>query len=214
LIRRVEGVSAHAIGTPLITNSDGTKFGKSEGNAVWLDETLTSPYAFYQFWLNTDDADVIARLKIFTFLSRAEIERLEQAVADEPFRREAQRTLAFEVTQLVHGADATKAAIDASAALFGNGDLEQLDVRTLESALRELPTASAAPSATVAQLLVDTALTASLSEARRAIAQGGVYVNNRKVDSDQSPISDHLIAGRLAVLRRGKKTLAGVFLAE
>jgi len=214
LIRRVEGVSAHAIGTPLITNSDGTKFGKSEGNAVWLDEKFTSPYAFYQFWLNTDDGDVIARLKIFTFLSRAEIERLEHAVADEPFRREAQRRLALEVTTLVHGADAANAAILASGALFGNGDLEQLDVPTLESALRELPTATAAPTATIAQLLVETSLTASLSDARRAVAQGGVYVNNRKIDDEQSPISGHLIAGRLAVLRRGKKTLAGVFVAE
>ncbi|MFC4243148.1 tyrosine--tRNA ligase [Gryllotalpicola reticulitermitis] len=214
LIRRVEGAAAHAIGTPLITNTDGTKFGKSEGNAIWLDEKLTSPYAFYQFWLNTDDGDVIPRLKIFTFLSRAEIERLEQAVADEPFRREAQRTLALEVTSLVHGADAANAAILASGALFGNGDLEELDLPTLESALRELPTATAAPTATVAQLLVETSLTASLSDARRAVAQGGVYVNNRKIDNDQSPIAAHLIGGRMAVLRRGKKTLAGVFLAE
>jgi tyrosyl-tRNA synthetase len=210
LIRRVEGVAAHAIGTPLITNSDGTKFGKSEGNAIWLDENLTSPYAFYQFWLNTEDADVIERLKIFTFLSRAEIERLEQAVADAPFRREAQRALALEVTTLVHGPDAANAAILASQALFGNGDLGALDLATLEAALRELPTAAAQPSSLVAQLLVDTGLTASLSESRRAIAQGGVYVNNVKIDDDQATIGARLIAGRLAVLRRGKKTLAGV----
>ncbi|GAA4183290.1 tyrosine--tRNA ligase [Gryllotalpicola kribbensis] len=210
LIRRVEGVAAHAIGTPLITNSDGTKFGKSEGNAIWLDENLTSPYAFYQFWLNTEDADVIERLKIFTFLSRAEIERLEQAVADAPFRREAQRALALEVTTLVHGPDAANAAILASQALFGNGDLGALDLATLEAALRELPTAAAQPSSLVAQLLVDTGLTTSLSESRRAIAQGGVYVNNVKIDDDQATIGARLIAGRLAVLRRGKKTLAGV----
>jgi len=210
LIRRVEGVAAHAIGTPLITNSDGTKFGKSEGNAIWLDENLTSPYAFYQFWLNTEDADVIDRLKIFTFLSRAEIERLEQAVADAPFRREAQRALALEVTTLVHGPDAANAAILASQALFGNGDLGALDLATLEAALRELPTAAAQPSSLVAQLLVDTGLTTSLSESRRAIAQGGVYVNNVKIDDDQATIGARLIAGRLAVLRRGKKTLAGV----
>ncbi|GAA4164192.1 tyrosine--tRNA ligase [Gryllotalpicola daejeonensis] len=214
LIRRVEGVSAHAIGTPLITNSDGTKFGKSEGNAVWLDESLTSPYAFYQFWLNTDDADVIARLKIFTFLDRAEIERLEQAVANEPFRREAQRALALEVTTLVHGADAANAAILASQALFGNGDLGALDSATLEAALRELPSADAQPTSSVAQLLVDAGLTGSLSESRRAIAQGGVYVNNLKIDDDQATIGAHLIDGRLAVLRRGKKTLAGVFAAN
>jgi len=211
LIRRVEGVSAHAIGTPIITDADGKKFGKSEGNAVWLDAELTSPYAFYQFWLNQDDAIVITLLKIFTFLGRAEIERLEKAVADEPFRREAQRTLALEVTTLVHGADAANAAILASQALFGNGDLEQLDLPTLESALRELPIVSAVDDASIAQLLVDAGLTASLSESRRAIAQGGVYVNNRKIDDDQAVISGLLIAGRVAVLRRGKKTLAGVF---
>ncbi|MGN6125532.1 MAG: tyrosine--tRNA ligase, partial [Humibacter sp.] len=118
LIHRVEGVSVHAIGTPLVVNSDGTKFGKSEGNAVWLDPALTSPYAFYQFWLNALDDDVVERLKIFTFLPRAEIERLEQAVADEPYKREAQRTLAREVTTLVHGAEATNAVIAATEALF------------------------------------------------------------------------------------------------
>ncbi|MEB0276478.1 tyrosine--tRNA ligase, partial [Cryobacterium sp. 5B3] len=121
LIRKAEGASVHAIGTPLITNSDGTKFGKSEGNAIWLDPTLTSPYAFYQFWLNTDDADVILRLKIFTFLTRAEIEDLEQSVATEPFKRLAQRTLAVSVTSLVHGRAATDAAIHAAQALFGQG---------------------------------------------------------------------------------------------
>ncbi len=210
LIHRVEGVSAHAIGTPLITNSDGTKFGKSEGNAVWLDASLTSPYAFYQFWLNTDDADVVARLKIFTFLTRAEIERLEAAVSAAPFRREAQRVLAYEVTALVHGVAATEAAIAASHALFGNGDLAALDAETLESALRELPTASAGADSAVAQLLVDTGLTTSLSESRRAIQQGGVYVNNAKIEDESATIGSHLIGGRLAVLRRGKRTLAGV----
>lgn len=211
LIRRVEHVAAHAIGTPLITNSDGTKFGKSEGNAIWLDPTLTSPYAIYQFWLNTDDADVIARLKVFTFLTRAEIERLEQAVADEPYKREAQRRLAYEVTSLVHGVGATDAAIAASQALFGQGELEALDADTLEAALRELPNTTTAPTATVAQSLVDTGLTASLSEARRAIAQGGVYLNNVKIDDGEVSLADSLLAGRMAVLRRGKKTLAGLF---
>ncbi|GAA4181351.1 tyrosine--tRNA ligase [Gryllotalpicola koreensis] len=214
LIRRVEGVSAHAIGTPIIEDADGKKFGKSEGNAVWLDEKRTSPYAFYQFWLNQDDSLVVALLKIFTFLTRAEIERLEQAVADAPFRREAQRTLALEVTTLVHGADAANAAVLASQALFGNGDLEQLDTATLEAALRELPSVSASPADSVAQLLVETGLTNSLSDSRRAISQGGVYVNNQKIDDDQATIGDRLIAGRLAVLRRGKKTLAGVFAEE
>ncbi|MGN6206818.1 tyrosine--tRNA ligase [Humibacter sp.] len=211
LIHRVEGVSVHAIGTPLVTNSDGTKFGKSEGNAVWLDPTMTSPYAFYQFWLNTLDADVIDRLKVFTFLTRDEIERLEQVVADEPYKREAQRTLAKEVTTLVHGAAATEAVISAAEALFGNGDLEATDAATLEAALRELPNTTTAPHAPIAQLLVDTGLTSSLSEARRAIAQGGVYVNNTKVDDAAATVATSVLPSGVAVLRRGKKTLAGVF---
>jgi tyrosyl-tRNA synthetase len=211
LIHRAEGEGVHAIGTPLITNSDGTKFGKSEGNAIWLDPALTSPYAFYQFWVNTDDKDVIDRLKIFTFLPRTEIDRLEQAVAAEPFKREAQRTLAWEVTSLVHGEGATDAAIRAAQALFGQGDLADLDQATLEAALRELPNTTTAPHAPVAQLLVDTALTSSLSEARRAIAQGGVYLNNVKVASDADTIEGSVLPGGFAVLRRGKKTLAGVF---
>lgn len=213
LIHKAEGGSAHAIGTPLITNSDGTKFGKSEGNAVWLDPALTSPYAFYQFWLNTDDSDVIERLKIFTFLPRVEIDRLTDAVATEPFRREAQRTLAFEVSTLVHGLAATESAIAAAGALFGQGDLSELDEATLEAALRELPGATATRDDLVVQLLVDSGLTSSLSEARRAIEQGGVYLNNEKLDDVALTLGDRLIAGRFAVLRRGKKTLAGVFVS-
>jgi len=210
LIHKAEGASAHAIGTPLITNSDGTKFGKSEGNAVWLDAALTSPYAFYQFWLNTDDADVISRLKVFTFLSRAEIEALEAQVAAEPFRREAQRVLARDVTSLVHGDSATDAVIAASEALFGQGDLGSLDAETLRSALAELPTATSTGSESVAQLLVDAGLTASLGESRRAIEQGGVYLNNVRVDDAAATLAGSTLAGGLAVLRRGKKTLAGV----
>jgi tyrosyl-tRNA synthetase len=210
LIHKAEGVSVHAIGTPLIANSDGTKFGKSEGNAVWLDAELTSPYAFSQFWLNTDDADVIARLKVFTFLSRAEIERLEEAVASEPFKREAQRTLAREVTTLVHGAAATEAAFAAAEALFGNGDLGALDEVTLRAAITELPSATVASGATVAQLLVDAGLTSSLSESRRAIEQGGVYLNNVRVEAIDATADAAWLPGGLAVLRRGKKTLAGL----
>ncbi|KQR43590.1 tyrosine--tRNA ligase [Frigoribacterium sp. Leaf164] len=210
LIRRSEGVAVHAIGTPLITNTDGTKFGKSEGNAVWLDAELTSPYAMYQFWLNTDDGDVVSRLRVFTFLDRAEIERLEQAVATEPFRREAQRTLAWEVTRLVHGEAATQAAIDAAAALFGQGDLHALDESTLASAIAELPTAEVAADATVAQALVDTGLVTSLGAARRAATEGGVYVNNARVADADALVGESLLPGRVAVLRRGKKTLAGV----
>jgi tyrosyl-tRNA synthetase len=211
LIKRSEGVTVHAIGTPLITNSDGRKFGKSEGNAIWLDQARTSPYAMYQFWLNTDDADVIDRLKVFTFLDRAEILRLEGVVADEPFRREAQRRLAYEATSLVHGTAATDAAIAAAQALFGQGDLAELDEPTLEAALRELPNTTTKPDSPIAQLLVDTGLTSSLSEARRAIAQGGVYLNNAKVTDDASTVEGLALPSGMAVLRRGKKTLAGIF---
>jgi tyrosyl-tRNA synthetase len=210
LIHKAEGGTAHAIGTPLITNSDGTKFGKSEGNAIWLDPALTSPYAFYQFWLNTDDADVISRLKVFTFLSRAQIEELEAQVAAEPFRREAQRVLARDVTSLVHGEEATDAVIAASEALFGQGDLGILDADTLRAALAELPTATSTGAESVAQLLVDAGLTSSLGESRRAIEQGGVYLNNVRVDDAAATLGESTLAGGLAVLRRGKKTLAGV----
>ncbi|NNC13399.1 tyrosine--tRNA ligase [Planctomonas sp. JC2975] len=211
LIHRVEGVSVHAFGTPLLTRADGTKFSKSEGTAIWIDPDQTSPYAFYQFWLNAEDSEVIDRLRVFTFLPRAEIDRLERAVAEEPYKREAQRTLAREVTTLVHGRDATDAVIAAAEALFGNGDLAATDAGTLEAALRELPNTTTAPDAPVAQLLVDTALTTSLSEARRAISQGGVYVNNEKVTDPAATISGSVLPSGIAVLRRGKKTLAGVF---
>ncbi|GAA3665945.1 tyrosine--tRNA ligase [Microbacterium marinilacus] len=212
LIHRVEGTSVHAIGTPLITNSDGTKFGKSEGNAIWIDGELTSPYAFYQFWLNTDDADVVERLKVFTFLSRAEIEGYERLVADEPFRRAAQKRLALEVTTTVHGQDATAAAVAASEALFGRGDLAALDARTLASALRELPHAELASGTPVVQALVDTGLVSSASEARRAIAQGGVSIDGEKVGSDEATVEGSLPGG-VSVLRRGKKALAGLFVS-
>jgi tyrosyl-tRNA synthetase len=211
LIRKVEGQSAHAIGTPLITNSDGTKFGKSEGNAVWLDAEMCSPYRFYQFWLNQSDADVIDRLKVFTFMSRAEIEKYERLVAEEPFRRAAQKRLALEVTTLVHGSAAVDAAILASEALFGQGDLSALDADTLSAALDELPTALGGAGSSIAQLLVDAGLVASLGEARRAIKQGGVYVNNVQVAAEDAVIeADQLLHGSFVVLRRGKKALAGV----
>jgi tyrosyl-tRNA synthetase len=212
LIHKAEGTSAHAIGTPLITNSDGTKFGKSEGNAIWLDASMTSSYAFYQFWLNTDDADVIDRIKVFTFLSRKEIEALAEQVATEPFKRAAQRTLAFEVTSLVHGVQATNAAIAASGALFGNGDIAELDEITLEAALRELPHTTTLKTSLVSQALVDTGLSPSLGAARRSIAEGGVYVNNTKVASEDETVEPHVLASGMAVLRRGKKTLAGLFI--
>lgn len=212
LIHRVEGVSVHAIGTPLITNSDGTKFGKSEGNAIWLDAAMCSPYRMYQFWLNTDDADVIARLKTFTFLTRAQIEEYERLVADEPFRRAAQKRLALEVTTFVHGAEATTAVVAASDALFGQGDLTTLDAGTLRTALDELPHAEVVAGVSVVQALVDTGLVASLSEGRRAIAQGGVSLDGVKVDSEDAVVTGSL-PGAVSVLRRGKKTLAGLFVS-
>ena len=210
LIHRVEGVSVHAIGTPLITNSDGTKFGKSEGNAIWIDADLTSPYAFYQFWLNTLDADVVERLKVFTFLSRAEIEDYARLVEAEPFRRAAQKRHAEEVVTTVHRVAATQAALAASEALFGQGDLTSLDAATLRSALDELPHADVAAGTPVVQALVDTGLVASLSEARRAIAQGGVSLDGVRVDDDEATVAGSLPGG-VSVLRRGKKTLAGLF---
>jgi tyrosyl-tRNA synthetase len=210
LIHKADGHTVHAIGTPLITNSDGTKFGKSEGNAIWLDAAMCSPYAFYQFWVNSADADVINLLKVFTFLTRAEIEALEAAVRDEPFKREAQRRLALEVTTLVHGEAATAGAIAASAALFGDGDLAALDAPTLAAVIEELPTTDVTGETPVAQALVDTGLNASLSEARRAIQQGGVYLNNAKVADEGATIGRAGLAGGIAVLRRGKRTLAGL----
>ena len=211
LIHRVEGASVHAIGTPLIANSDGTKFGKSEGNAIWLDAAMCSPYRFYQFWLNTDDADVVSRLKVFTFLGRERITELAGLVEREPFRREAQRVLAHEVTTLVHGADATAAVVAASQALFGQGDLTALDPDTLEAALRELPNTTTSPDASIAQLLADTGLVSSQSEGRRAIVQGGVSLDNVRIDDETATLEGRVPRGGMAVLRRGKKTLAGVF---
>lgn len=209
LIHRVEGVSVHAIGTPLITNSDGTKFGKSEGNAVWLDAEMCSPYRMYQFWLNTDDADVIDRLKVFTFLTREEIDRYADQVQAEPFRRAAQKRLALEVTALVHGLAAAEAVVAASDALFGQGDLTALDAATLRAAIDELPHAEIEPEMTVARALVATGLVSSLSEARRAVAQGGVSLDGERVADESATIRAGLPGG-VSIIRRGKKTLAGL----
>lgn len=209
LIHRVEGASVHAIGTPLITNSDGTKFGKSEGNAIWLDAEMCSPYRMYQFWLSTADADVIDRLKVFTFLTRAEIEEYATLVESEPFRRAAQKRLALEVCTTVHGVEATAAVIAASEALFGQGDLGELDAATLRTALDELPNATLPAGSSVVEALVATGLVASASEARRAISQGGVTLDGAKV-SDPDAVVRGTLPGGVSVLRRGKKTLAGV----
>lgn len=211
LIRKAEGVHAHAIGTPLITDAEGRKFGKSEGNAVWLDANLTTPYAMYQFWLNQDDAIVVQLLKSFTFLPKARIDELEVATTDAPFRREAQRVLALEATAFIHGTEATQQAIDASQALFGSGDLSVLDQHTLAAAVGSLDKqATATPDAPVLQLLQETGLVDSLSDGRRAISQGGVSVNNQRIDDPAATLEGRLLHGRFAVLRRGKKTLAGI----
>ena len=210
LIRKAEAKSVHIMATPLITSSDGKKFGKSEGNAIWLDEELTSPYAFYQYWLNVTDEDLEDRLKVFTFLSKAQVEEVVAEHKAAPHLRGGQKRLALEITTLVHSAEAAQGAIDASAALFGQGDLEALDIATLHSALGELPNTTASIGTPITQLLIDTGLVESISAGRRAIKEGGVYVNNQKIDDEMAVLSQ-LLHSKYAVLRRGKKTLAGVF---
>ncbi|MDX3093904.1 tyrosine--tRNA ligase [Streptomyces sp. ME01-24h] len=214
LIGRVEGASVHALATPLITKADGTKFGKTESGTVWLDPEMTTPYAFYQFWLNADDRDVSTFLRIFSFRSQEEIEELERLTAERPQARAAQRALAEELTTLVHGAEQCAAVIAASKALFGQGDLTGLDERTLAAALGELPHARVAELAPVADLFAEVGLVASKSAARRTIKEGGAYVNNVKTgDEDATPEPSDLLHGRWLVLRRGKKSLAAVEVA-
>lgn len=214
LIRKVEGEHVHALGTPLITNADGTKFGKSEGNAIWLDEELCSPYTFYQFWLNTADADVVERLKIFTFLTREQIEEFAQAVQERPFAREAQKRLAYEVTSLVHGIDATEQVIAASQALFGGGDLSAVDAATVQAVASELNPVQVAAGVGIVDLLVATELSGTKSEARRTIGEGGAYVNNVKItDPDAVFGASEALHGTTLLVRRGKKKLAAATLA-
>lgn len=210
LVRKADGATVHALTTPLITKSDGTKFGKTETGTVWLDREMTTPYAFYQFWVNADDADVVGYLKVFSFRSRAEIEELERAVAERPAAREAQRALAYEVTALVHGAGEADAVEAASLALFGRGELRDLDASTLAAAVAELPTARVdAGNLSVVDLMAASGLVASKAAARRAIADGGAYVNNVKVLSEDAVLDrTELLHGRWALLRRGKRTLA------
>ncbi len=212
LIRRADGGHAHAFATPLITKADGTKYGKTEGGALWLDPQMLSPYAFYQFWLNIEDSQVVEMLKTFTFFSREEIEEFGRQTEEKPFLRAGQKALAEHVTSLVHGAEETAHVQAAAAALFGGGDLFALSVDTLGAALRE------AGSATVSgeippyvDLMVDAGLAKGRGEARRTIAEGGAYLNNVRVeDADLVPTSADLVGGAWLVLRRGKKTFAGV----
>ncbi|MFG3660626.1 tyrosine--tRNA ligase [Streptomyces sp. NPDC047706] len=215
LIHRLEPhANVHALATPLMTKADGTKFGKTEGGAVWLDPEMTTPYAFYQFWLNVDDRDITTYLRILSFKSRAELEELEQQTQVRPQARAAQRALAEELTTLVHGADQTAAVIAASKALFGQGELADLDERTLEAALSELPYVQVAEPAPVVDLFAVVGLVPSKSAARRTVKEGGAYVNNTKVDSEDAVVAkEDLLHGRWLVLRRGKKNLAAVEVA-
>ncbi|MCX4551909.1 tyrosine--tRNA ligase [Streptomyces sp. NBC_01387] len=212
LIHRLEpDASVHALGTPLMVKADGTKFGKSESGAVWLDAEMTTPYAFYQFWLNVDDRDVSTYNRILSFKSRAELEELEQLTEERPQARAAQRSLAEELTTLVHGAEQCAAVVAASKALFGQGDLAGLDERTLGAALSELPHVQVDALVPVVDLLAETGLVPSKSAARRAVKEGGAYVNNVKVaGEDAVPAAEDLLHGRWLVLRRGKKNLAAV----
>ena len=213
LIRRVEGATAHALATPLITRPDGQKFGKSEGETLWLDPQLTTPFAFYQWFLNVDDSVTGTYLRVFSFRSHAEIEELEAAVEARPEARTAQRELASEVTRLVHGAEAAQSAIAASDALFGGGDLRALDASTLEAAFADLPRATVMSGGnglpSVLDLLVESGLSESRSQARRVLGEGGAYVNNVRVgDPAAVPDRSDLLAGRWLLLRRGKRHLA------
>lgn len=218
LIRRVEGAHVHALTTPLVTKSDGTKFGKTETGTVWLDPDMTSPYAFFQFWLNADDRDVTTFLRFYSMKSRAEIEALEQVTMEEPAKRDAQRELARELTTLVHGSDAMHAVEAAAAALFGRGELSDVPDSALDAALREVPHAVLTEADIVAgelpdivDLLTRSGLSPSRGAARRTVGEGGAYVNNARVDDEAwRPLVTDLIGGRYLVLRRGRKTVAGV----
>lgn len=214
LVRRTDGAHVHGFATPLITKADGTKYGKTEGGALWLDPEMMSPYAFYQFWLNVEDEKVGELLRVFTFFSREEIERIEAEHAEKPFLRAGQKALAEHVTTLVHGAEETERIREASAALFGGGELTGLSTATLGAALREagavtVDAADGMPG--VVDLLVTTGLAKSKGEARRTIGEGGAYLNNVRVEDPEAVVSkDDLIGGTWLVLRRGKKNFAGV----
>jgi tyrosyl-tRNA synthetase len=214
LVRQIAGATVHAMTTPLVTDSEGKKFGKSTGGgSLWLDPDMTSPYAWYQYFVNTADADVVRYLRWFTFLSREELADLEQATAERPHERAAQRRLARELTTLVHGEAATAGVEHASQALFGRGELSQLDESTLAAALREASVAELKPGGpdTITELLVASGLSKSKGEARRTIGEGGAYVNNARIDTEEwAPQPSDFLHGRWLVLRRGKRNIAGV----
>ena len=214
LIRKVEGATAHCLTIPLLMKSDGTKFGKTAGGSVWLDPEMTSPYAFYQFWLNSDDADVAKYLKVFSFKSHAEISELIASHEANPGLREAHRALAQELTTLVHGAGECDAAERAAKALFGQGELADLDEKTLASALSQLPKTTIAAGSvfpTWVDLLAATGVVESKSAARRIVKEGGAYLNNAKVTAEEFiPTHENLLFGRFLLLRKGKRDLAAV----
>jgi tyrosyl-tRNA synthetase len=208
LIRRVRGAKAHGLVQPLITTSSGTKFGKTEAGTIWLDPQLTTPYEFYQFWLNAEDRDAVRYLKFFTFLDAPAISALEDAGSREPERRHPQRALAREITRLVHGDVAVRDAEAASAKLFG-GDIASMSARELLAVFANVPSVTIAPQADgwrVVQLLTDAGLTTSNSEATRLIRSGGVTVNERRITDEKERLSAaQAIEGELFILRKGKK---------
>jgi tyrosyl-tRNA synthetase len=212
LIHRVEPhAEVHALATPLMTKADGTKFGKTETGTLWLDPEMTTPYAFYQFWLNTDDRDISRYMRILSFKSREELEELEKLTEERPQARTAQRELAEELTTLVHGPGQCAAVIAASKALFGQGELAELDEATLAAAVSELPNAKVSELGQVTDLFAEVGLVASKSAARRTVKEGGAYVNNVKVTTEDAvATADDLLHGRWLVLRRGKKNLAAI----
>ena len=214
LIRRVEQGSAHALTVPLLTKADGTKFGKTAGGSVWLDPEMTSPYAFFQYWLNTDDKDVINFLKVFSFKSQEEIATLEINHNENPGLREAHRELARELTSLVHSKDVADRVESAAKALFGQGDLTELDLPTLSSALSELPrttVSSGQEIPTWVDLIAATGVVDSKSAARRIVKEGGAYLNNEKISGeDFRPSKTDFLCGKYAILRKGKRDLAAV----
>ena len=218
LVRRMDGAHVHALTTPLITKADGTKFGKTESGTVWLDPELTSPYAFFQFWLNADDRDVPVLLRTFSFRSQAEVDALIAATAGRPHERAAQRALAEELTQLVHGAEEMRGAAAAGQVLFGQGELADVPLDSLSAALLETPNVTLEATEiedgelpAVDELMVRCGLVESKGAARRAVKEGGAYLNNvRVVDPSQRPTTDDLVQGRWLILRRGKRTVGGV----
>ena len=214
LIRKVEGGAAHALTVPLLAKADGSKFGKTAGGSIWLDPQMTSAYEFFQYWLNSDDADMPKLLKVFSMKSRAEVERLIETVKTNPGAREAHRELARELTTMIHGEQMAQKVELAAKALFGHSDISELDLATLDSALAQLPRTQIAkgqPLPTWVDLLAATGVVDSKSAARRIVKEGGAYLNNQKVENeDFAPSKADLLHGKYLLLRKGKRDLAAV----